>query len=249
MAYAKALTEQLASTNLNQEDRHWQSSTLLRRVNAIIEYLDQTSDHSQPNPQTSEVICSLISHWQKICEAAKVRKGDRESIAQFRSYLELLESVAQSNATPSDAVLRSVREQRVQLAALIEAASNLSSLADPPPPPPVHIPDPLAQPRREISSEELRASAGRCFQKGLWEAASGLLEQLLARGEPLTEVAPKLITCLVSAHEDLIPAHAARIEDLLRQLEAAGHATLATELRQQHAGKLAPPKKPWWKVW
>jgi hypothetical protein len=113
----------------------------------------------------------------------------------------------------------------------------------------VHIPDPLAQPRRELSSEELRESADRCFQKGLWEAASGLLEQLLARGEPLPAVAPKLITCLVSAHEDLVPTDAARIEDLLRQLEAAGHATLAIQLRQQHASKLIPPKKPWWKVW
>jgi hypothetical protein len=47
----------------------------------------------------------------------------------------------------------------------------------------------------------------------------------------------------------LIPAHAARIEDLLRQLEAAGHAALANQLRQQHASKLAPPKNPWWKVW
>jgi tetratricopeptide (TPR) repeat protein len=118
-----------------------------------------------------------------------------------------------------------------------------------PPPPTAHILDPLSQPSREISLVGLRDSVNRCFQKGLWEAASGLLQELLARGEPLQEVAPKLITCLVSAHEDLIPADAARIEDLLRQLEASGHATLATQLRQQHASKLAPPKKPWWKVW
>ena len=46
-----------------------------------------------------------------------------------------------------------------------------------------YVPDPLAQPRREISLEERRESAGRCFQKGQWEAAAGQFEKLLEAGE------------------------------------------------------------------
>ncbi|MEI7941496.1 MAG: hypothetical protein WCK27_32865, partial [Verrucomicrobiota bacterium] len=134
-------------------------------------------------------------------------------------------------------------------AGIVEAAASSTGGSPARPVPTVSIPDPLAQPRREITLAELRESAARCSQRGLWEAASDLLGQLLVRGEPLAEVAPKLITCLVNAHEDLIPADAAKIEDLLRQLEAAGHVALATQLRQQHASKLAPPKKPWWKLW
>lgn len=117
------------------------------------------------------------------------------------------------------------------------------------PPPAVHIPDPLAQPAREVSLEELRASAGRLFQRGLWEAATGDLQKLLARGEPLSAHGPQLITCLLNAHEDLLPGDAARIESLLTQLEAAGHAALVAPLRQQFTAKRAPAKKPWWKVW
>lgn len=62
-------------------------------------------------------------------------------------------------------------------------------------------------------------------------------------------VAPDLITALFNAHETLSPATVTRIETLLAQLDSAGHATLATQLRQQHASKLAPPKKPRWKIW
>ena len=62
-------------------------------------------------------------------------------------------------------------------------------------------------------------------------------------------VAPDLITALLNAHESLSPATVTRIETLLAQLDPAGHTTLATQLRQQHASKLAPPEKPWWKVW
>ena len=82
------------------------------------------------------------------------------------------------------------------------------------------------------------------------EAAASDLEKLIAPGEPLAEHGPKLVACLLNAHEDVLPAHAAQIEALLRQLDAAGHSAIASDLRRQFAAKqsaFAP--KPWWKFW
>ena len=76
------------------------------------------------------------------------------------------------------------------------------------------------------------------------------LEKLLARGEPLAEHGPKLVACLLNAHEDVLPGDAAKIEALLRQLDAAGHSAIATDLRRQLAAKqYASASKPWWKFW
>jgi hypothetical protein len=134
-------------------------------------------------------------------------------------------------------------------AGLVKLAATSRGAGAASPPPRVNIPDPFAQPRREPTFEELRDSAARLFKRGLWEAATGDLQKLLARGEPLSAHAPQLITCLLHAHEVLLPGDAARIESLLAQLEAAGHAALAAPLRQQFTAKRALAKKPWWKVW
>ena len=64
-----------------------------------------------------------------------------------------------------------------------------------------------------------------------WETAAGDFQKLLALGDPPSEIVPKLITCLLSAHEEPLSG------------------ALAAELRTQHAAQLAPPQKPWWKVW
>ena len=82
---------------------------------------------------------------------------------------------------------------------------------------------PKKKPHREISIEELHESAGANYGKGYWEAAATDLQKLLAQGEPLADIAPKIVTCLLNAHEDLLPHDAATIEDLLRRLESAGH--------------------------
>ena len=92
-------------------------------------------------------------------------------------------------------------------------------------------------------------SSERSYARGNWEAAETLFEKLLVAGTPLPEIAPKLIPCLLNAHAELPPRSAQRIESLLQQLTTTGHATLAQELRQQHAARLAPPRKSWWKVW
>ena len=67
--------------------------------------------------------------------------------------------------------------------------------------------------------------------------------------DELADIAPKLVTCLLNAHEDLLPHDSATIEDLLRRLESAGHPALTADLRRQFAAKQPKPKKPWWKLW
>jgi WD40 repeat protein len=89
------------------------------------------------------------------------------------------------------------------------------------------------------------------FLKGHWEFVSMECEKLLAHGESLSEYGPKLITCLLNAHEDLSAADASRIEALLQELDNAGLETLATPLRMQLAKKknISAPKKLFWKFW
>lgn len=67
------------------------------------------------------------------------------------------------------------------------------------------------------------------------------------RHVPSAVGAPKIITCLLSAHEDLLPHDATTIEDLLLRLESADDTTIADDLRRQLSAKLPKPKKPWWK--
>ncbi len=102
---------------------------------------------------------------------------------------------------------------------------------------------------RELQASDFRDLAATALKRGLWEAAETYLEKLLQQGEPVETVAPDLITALLNAHETLAPATVTRIESLLAQLSSASHVTLATRLRQHHASKLTPPKKPRWKVW
>ena len=115
--------------------------------------------------------------------------------------------------------------------------------------PRVRIPDLLAQPRPEMTLAERRESAARFFQKGFWEAASGDLQKLLDAGEPLAEYGPKLITCLLNAHETPLESYVSRIRTLLQQLEQAGRADLAAPLREQLQARLSGPPKRWWKFW
>jgi tetratricopeptide (TPR) repeat protein len=131
-------------------------------------------------------------------------------------------------------------------ARLVAMLANSSTTAPSHPAPPITIPDP--QPRREISTEELRESARFSFGKGRWEGAAMEFQKLLDRGEPIEELAPQIVTCLLNAHETLLPHDAATIEDLLQRLESAGHTPLAADLRRQLEAKQPKPKKPWWKL-
>jgi hypothetical protein len=80
--------------------------------------------------------------------------------------------------------------------------------------------------------------------KGDWEVAETIFHRLLVMGAPLQKCAPRTINCALNAHEKLLPGDAARIESLLGQLEAAGHAALAAPLRKQFNAKRSPAKKP-----
>ena len=93
------------------------------------------------------------------------------------------------------------------------------------------------------------ASAKESLRKGHWEAAEAFLTKLLAEGDPKQEIIPDLVLCLINAHETVSDFTRAKIDQLLADLEQAGHADLAAQLRQQHAAKLNPPNKPWWRVW
>ncbi len=161
-----------------------------------------------------------------------MRESNMHLDASVTSFLARLEQAAPQN-----------------YAGLVAAAASSSATAPPRPPPRITIPDPLAQPRRELSTEELRESARFNFGKRYWEAAALELQKLLARGDPIEELAPKIVTCLLNAHENLMAHDAATIEDLLRRLESAGHPTLAADLRRQFEAKQPKPKKPWWKLW
>lgn len=80
---------------------------------------------------------------------------------------------------------------------------------------------------------ELRRSASLKMQRGHWETAIMDLEKLAGRGEPLVEYGPKLVTCLLSAHEIPLAEDRRRAEDILTRLERAGHHAIASPLRHQ----------------
>jgi WD40 repeat protein len=113
----------------------------------------------------------------------------------------------------------------------------------------VFVPALLAQMPREITLAERRESALRLFQKGYWEAAASDLQKFLDAGEPLAEHGPKLIACLLNAHESRLESDVKRIETLLQELEKAGHANLAAPLREQLQSMLLNSDRKWWKIW
>jgi len=117
------------------------------------------------------------------------------------------------------------------------------------PAPKVSTPVLRLPPRQETNLDKLRESARINFGKGYWEAAETALQELLARGEPVEEIAPKMIVCLLNAHETPLESDAGRIQTLFQQLEQAGHADLAAPLREQLQAKLPGTSKKWWKFW
>ena len=98
-----------------------------------------------------------------------------------------------------------------------------------------------------MTPEELRTRANENFHNQQWEAAETYYTRLLNLGEPLAEVVPRLVDCLLNAHDELLPGTCARIVELLAKLESAGHTALARDIRATYTARL--PKKPWWKRW
>ena len=100
---------------------------------------------------------------------------------------------------------------------------------------------------KTMTPEELRTRANENFHNQQWEAAETYYTRLLNLGEPLAEVVPRLVDCLLNAHDELLPGTCARIVELLAKLESAGHTALARDIRATYTARL--PKKPWWKRW
>jgi hypothetical protein len=94
---------------------------------------------------------------------------------------------------------------------------------------------------------ELRAFADDTYRRCLWDAAASVYEKLLAAGGSLEECGPKIVTCLLNVRETILGGDVRRIEDILQQLDRAGHAGLVVPLRQQLQAKLPSQPKKWWK--
>ena len=193
----------------------------------------------------------LIVSYQKLAKVA-AKAGEHGEAAGHFAQCRLTLRGMQEDHMHLDPALAGFLEQLERAAmenyaGLAAAYASSSGTASPRPAPRITIPDPKTHPPREIGIEEFRESARTNFGKGYWEAAASDLQKLLAQGEPLADIAPKIVTCLLNAHEDLLPHDAATIEDLLRRLESAGHPTPTADLRRQLEAK--QPKKPWWKLW
>lgn len=124
----------------------------------------------------------------------------------------------------------------LKYSAEVSASRSTSPVIDPTPP-------------RESTISDLRESAASAMRRSLWEAAETYLQKLLDRSELLQTVAPDLITALLNAHADPLPATIDRVRKLISELEELGHNDLALAARRQLEAKLPPAKKPWWKVW
>ncbi|MFH0953762.1 MAG: DUF4062 domain-containing protein [Verrucomicrobiota bacterium] len=102
---------------------------------------------------------------------------------------------------------------------------------------------------REPTIEELRAFADQAHRRCLWDVAASIYDKLLMAGDPLEEVGPRLVTCLMNVREKPLEGDIERAEKILQQLERSGHADLIAPLRQQLQAKLAVPRKKWWRWW
>jgi tetratricopeptide (TPR) repeat protein len=124
---------------------------------------------------------------------------------------------------------------------LLELRQALEGFASSPPP--------LQRP--EPTLPELRDSAANALRHGWWEGAETCFRKLLDRGEPIGELGPKIVVCILSARAVLSEHDVARLQCVIQQLEAADHRSQADDIRQQLAQRQAQnqPVKPWWRFW
>jgi hypothetical protein len=180
-----------------------------------------------------ELAMSMVNQASVLKQQGLAREGltlaeEAHRLATTHGYTDLARKI--------EAILNVVRNAaRSESLDATDALNSPTAVAGSSPPP------------RQFSTAEIREAAANALKRGLWEAAATYLEKLLQQGEPVETVAPDLITALLNAHETVSPHTVTRIETLLAQLTSAGHPALAAQLRQQHAAKLAPSKKPWWK--
>jgi tetratricopeptide (TPR) repeat protein len=198
---------------------------------------------ADPTPQ-SRYELAMSQGW--LADAFTMAGRYQEALAIHRSLVrDFEELVAKDDSDPQWADFLEMSRDRVQS---MEAAFR--TLAEKEPNSPLLAPVVPASKQAAPMPEDLRQSADNYMKRGLWEAAATVLEKLLAQGAPVAECGPKLVTCLLSAHAEVLPGDAEKIEKLAAQLDAAGHAAEAAEVRAQLAARqFNPPPRPWWKLW
>ncbi len=205
------------------------------------------------DPSNAEWQLGLCASLQR-CAIVASRSGETGAASDYygRCHFALKAMLARRmhlNSSLTDWFTQLERYAPENYETLVAAYSNPSGTAYPRPPTHPIAPNPPPVPHWKNSTEDLRESAQFNFGKRYWEAAAMDFQKLLERGDPLEDLAPNIVTCLLNAHETLMPHHAAAIDDLLRRLTDAGHATLAANLRRQLEAKIPKPQKPWWKIW
>jgi len=97
-------------------------------------------------------------------------------------------------------------------------------------------------------NDGLRASAETMYNKCLWDAASSVYEKLLAAGDPVEEVGPKLVKCLLNIHKPPTPGEVKRAKEVVGQLDAKGRSDLVDPFRQILTAKQPPEKRGIWRL-
>ncbi len=179
----------------------------------------------QRNPQSADYARDLVvSCWRMADVAEKTGQGDARNWWR-KAYEQLAGMKARGIMLPTD-------EQH--LAMLKRKLDAVPVEATPPKAP---------------SRNELRVFAEDAMRKCLWDVAVSMFEGLLAAGDPVEQVGPKLVTCLLKVHEPPRLNELARAEEIVARLESAGRSDLAAPLRAEVASKTPTPKKPAWKRW
>ena len=164
-----------------------------------------------------------------------------------KAYAQLSSMKQRGIMPPTDEKTLTALRQKVDGLAEDRASAPLGHPAPRGPISPPRVSQTPAVTPKIMTTEELRTSANENFRNRRWEAAETYYTRLLDQGDPLAEIVPRLVACLLNAHEEISPATRARIEDMLAKLESAGHADLARQVRATYTARL--PTKPWWKLW
>ncbi|MBX7206730.1 MAG: TIR domain-containing protein [Verrucomicrobiaceae bacterium] len=109
----------------------------------------------------------------------------------------------------------------------------------------IQIRNGLLETANQARLAELRKTAEERFAREHWETAAMAFEELLALGQPLGTHGPRLVRCLLNAHEMLLDAHARRIEEILGQLEREKLVETAKTLRTEFDKKKRGSRRSW----
>ena len=192
----------------------------------------RTVDRLLAMDSSSVVLCRDVAlcNWCMGDITNKVKRGD--ALEYWRRAHELLSGMKQRG------VMRQIEGRFVAAIERIEASGFRDSISL------LSVWGNVSKVCRSLPTlDDLRASAETMFQKCLWDAASSIFEKLLAAGDPIEEVGPKLVKCLLNIHEPPTPGEVKRAQEVITKLEATGRSDLVAPLRTLLAAKVPPEKK------